>query len=665
MTGSRYEDAAIIGFTMRNNIRWHDDEELKEPQGSCGYYQANEEHWEDKNDQEQDKAESRSLCCDLQGQRQEGDQEQQQQSIYVDYSAIPPTDKDRDSFNSKLKYYNKGNDTGTASTTFTFGNKQPKEEEDDLTRTIAALLTKEETSTDSDTFTSFEQQEQAAILALTGDEDSVTICSNTPFLEDFCPSPFPQKGEEHKDDIDDYLRSESESESNGHNNHPPCQVEEALDPKIFKRKGRGNSVKNNKVPSNNDGRFGFIGFMGTNFPARLHDLISKPSFLTGTNGGDEDAAAAGESDRISNTIAWLPHGRSWAVLDEKKFMESVATTHFNITHYKSFTRQVTAWGFRRVTTGPDAGSYYHELFIKDMPHLTKFMKRDGTNKSYRNSLSAHSCKEIEVDDENNPNFHAISKKYPIPNYYMNVKVNVNMNMEMEMDIVPAHKNDAGRGNKAGNSKEQDKKSRKSIPRRPREARIDRRRSSWPFVTNIQHQHQPKPQEHLSAEVEEDEEFGLFPQRKKSKGDGALSPPRWSEIRQEEVKNYQNSFFPSVFQPQEETIQEVLEYPKKRKHSKARRRNSEMGIFSYDPTQYHSQHSKARRRNSEMGTFSYDPAQYHSPHTSTYPLVQEVVNEIEVAEPEKHNIVVDGDDKVLKNFLGKLFIDKKFLENFGI
>ncbi len=74
--------------------------------------------------------------------------------------------------------------------------------------------------------------------------------------------------------------------------------------KSTKKRGRGNKVGKN-------GNDSFVGFMGTNFPARLHDLLS-------------------HEDGISDTITWLPHGRSWIVRDKQKFLDSVAPSHFQV-----------------------------------------------------------------------------------------------------------------------------------------------------------------------------------------------------------------------------------------------------------------------------------------------------------------------------------------------
>jgi hypothetical protein len=60
-------------------------------------------------------------------------------------------------------------------------------------------------------------------------------------------------------------------------------------------------------------------------------------------------------------IAWLPHGRSWKVLKPSLFESMVMPLFFEYSNYHSFNRLVNAWSFRRIGSGPDRGSYYHEV----------------------------------------------------------------------------------------------------------------------------------------------------------------------------------------------------------------------------------------------------------------------------------------------------------------
>ena len=80
------------------------------------------------------------------------------------------------------------------------------------------------------------------------------------------------------------------------------------------------------------------------FPTTLFDILADPE--------------------LGDIISWLPHGRSWKILDMAKFNESVLSSRFNQSKYTSFVRQVNGWGFRRVTVGSEANTYYHELFLR-------------------------------------------------------------------------------------------------------------------------------------------------------------------------------------------------------------------------------------------------------------------------------------------------------------
>jgi hypothetical protein len=77
------------------------------------------------------------------------------------------------------------------------------------------------------------------------------------------------------------------------------------------------------------------------FPVKLHMILSNPDF--------------------EDIIAWLPHGRSWRILQQKAFEEKIIPLYFRHGRYSSFARQVNGWGFRRITHGSDYNSYYHEV----------------------------------------------------------------------------------------------------------------------------------------------------------------------------------------------------------------------------------------------------------------------------------------------------------------
>ena len=82
------------------------------------------------------------------------------------------------------------------------------------------------------------------------------------------------------------------------------------------------------------------------FPLKLHKVL-------------EDASAHGFDD----IICWMPDGRSFKVLDNKRFANTVLPKYFSTNRKKSFVRQLNLWSFRRITTMPAYGAYEHPCFV--------------------------------------------------------------------------------------------------------------------------------------------------------------------------------------------------------------------------------------------------------------------------------------------------------------
>lgn len=77
------------------------------------------------------------------------------------------------------------------------------------------------------------------------------------------------------------------------------------------------------------------------FPVKLYAILAQKEF--------------------QDIISWMPHGRSWKVLKPSLFESMVMPLFFEYSNYHSFNRLVNAWSFRRISSGPDRGSYYHEV----------------------------------------------------------------------------------------------------------------------------------------------------------------------------------------------------------------------------------------------------------------------------------------------------------------
>jgi len=119
-----------------------------------------------------------------------------------------------------------------------------------------------------------------------------------------------------------------------------------------------------------------------NFPAKMHAILSRAD--------------------LADVVTWLPHGRSWKVLKPREFEIRVIPAYFEHSKFSSFIRQANGWGFRRITRGQDRNSYYHESFLRGLPHLCKMMKRPGVSKK------------LTLDAGHEPDFYTISQEHPVP-----------------------------------------------------------------------------------------------------------------------------------------------------------------------------------------------------------------------------------------------------------
>lgn len=105
------------------------------------------------------------------------------------------------------------------------------------------------------------------------------------------------------------------------------------------------------------------------FPEKLHRMLD-----------------AVEREGLSDVVSFFSHGRAFAIHKPRRFVTEVMHRFFRQTRLTSFQRQLNLYGFRRISTGPDNGGYYHELFLKGRPGLCVNMKRTkvkGTSKLKR------------------------------------------------------------------------------------------------------------------------------------------------------------------------------------------------------------------------------------------------------------------------------------------
>lgn len=84
-----------------------------------------------------------------------------------------------------------------------------------------------------------------------------------------------------------------------------------------------------------------------------------------------------EENGETEVVSFFPHGRAFAVHNPTRFVSEVMPKYFRQSRLSSFQRQLNLYGFTRITAGPDAGGYYHELFLKGRPALCVHMRRVG------------------------------------------------------------------------------------------------------------------------------------------------------------------------------------------------------------------------------------------------------------------------------------------------
>ena len=122
------------------------------------------------------------------------------------------------------------------------------------------------------------------------------------------------------------------------------------------------------------------------FPRKLYAILCNPEF--------------------SHAISWMPHGRSWRVLNKEYFMEEICPRYFCQTRFESFIRQVNGWGFKRLRReGPDRSSYYHENFLRSAPHLIDQMRRPSAGEKAKDTSEEPDFRSLAPMPELPPRYH--------------------------------------------------------------------------------------------------------------------------------------------------------------------------------------------------------------------------------------------------------------------
>ena len=96
------------------------------------------------------------------------------------------------------------------------------------------------------------------------------------------------------------------------------------------------------------------------FPEKLHRMLSEVN-----------------KEGLSDVVSFFSHGRAFGIHDMDRFVSDVMPKYFKQSKWNSFARQLNLYGFQRISNGPDAGGYYHELFLRGRPNLVLHMRRVG------------------------------------------------------------------------------------------------------------------------------------------------------------------------------------------------------------------------------------------------------------------------------------------------
>eukprot|EP00590_Aulacoseira_subarctica_P005117 CAMPEP_0172435734 /NCGR_PEP_ID=MMETSP1064-20121228/71347_1 /TAXON_ID=202472 /ORGANISM="Aulacoseira subarctica , Strain CCAP 1002/5" /LENGTH=327 /DNA_ID=CAMNT_0013184085 /DNA_START=131 /DNA_END=1114 /DNA_ORIENTATION=+ len=95
------------------------------------------------------------------------------------------------------------------------------------------------------------------------------------------------------------------------------------------------------------------------FPQKLHKMLEVVEY-----------------NEFQDIVSWQPHGQAFRVNDRAQFVKRILPKYFGQSKFTSFQRQLNLYCFRRLTrTGNDKNAYYHELFRRDQPLLSKQMVR--------------------------------------------------------------------------------------------------------------------------------------------------------------------------------------------------------------------------------------------------------------------------------------------------
>ena len=86
---------------------------------------------------------------------------------------------------------------------------------------------------------------------------------------------------------------------------------------------------------------------------------------------------AAEDQNLKHIVSWNSDGTGFTVHNKDLFTKEIIPQYFNQTKYKSFQRQLSLYGFQRITNGENKGLRFHELLRRGNRDLCRSMKPIG------------------------------------------------------------------------------------------------------------------------------------------------------------------------------------------------------------------------------------------------------------------------------------------------
>lgn len=112
-----------------------------------------------------------------------------------------------------------------------------------------------------------------------------------------------------------------------------------------------------------------------------------------------------EKEGQDDIMGWQCHGRAFKIRDRKRLEEEILPKYMGAMKASSLMRQLNIYGFIRISSGADCGSYYHEKFLRHREFLLFDIRRTqkkGTGARLR----------ANPDDE--PDFKSFPPMQPLP-----------------------------------------------------------------------------------------------------------------------------------------------------------------------------------------------------------------------------------------------------------